>query len=253
MPIARLSDSVIRTLTSGQVCTDVVSIIKELLENALDASATSINFVLEGSGLDHISITDNGKGIPSQDREYVTKRHHTSKLSSFEDIGSVRTYGFRGEALASLVDISQSFTLTTRTKADEIAVQYAFNSRGQWRIVKSTADTIGTSISADKLFHAIPVRRQKLRKDAHKILPAIKNLLTTYHIIRPKVRISLIFRSGKKGESATSLVLPSRGSELMLFFIPTGWTSNNVSKQSARSMDTISIPLCQTPLDVPHG
>ena len=196
MSVNRLADCDVRLLTSGQVCTDVASIVKELIENALDAGASSVSLILEGHGLDKLTIKDDGTGIAEPDRQFILKRYHTSKLSSFSDLANIRTYGFRGEALASLAEISQSIEITTRTKSQAVATLYRTDSKDHTlKAVKSCSDPVGTTIVATKLFHNLPVRRQKQRKEANKILPSIKRLVSSYALVHHSMRFSVRMQS----------------------------------------------------------
>lgn len=119
MAIRSLDASSIHALTSGQVVTSLASAIKELLENSLDAGATSIDIRLLGAhGTTGFSVSDNGCGIPASEYDVVAKKHYTSKLTSFDDLSMVRTFGFRGEALASICALSEKVTITTAVEAD---------------------------------------------------------------------------------------------------------------------------------------
>jgi len=99
MSIKNLSQETVRIISSGQVITSITSVIKELVENSIDAKATSIECKLVGGGFTSIIVKDNGVGIPLNDRQYIGNRHCTSKLpdGSFDNISKVTTYGFRGE------------------------------------------------------------------------------------------------------------------------------------------------------------
>ncbi|KAI8967091.1 histidine kinase-like ATPase [Mycotypha africana] len=130
MSIHVLDTSTIRNIHSGQVITDVEAIVKELLENSLDAHATSIDVVSIYNGLESIQVKDNGDGIAESDRPFIAKRHHTSKLSTFEDLAHVWTYGFRGEAIHSMLNLSNKLTLTTKTKKDTVGKLYDINKNG---------------------------------------------------------------------------------------------------------------------------
>ncbi len=119
MAIRSLDASSIHALTSGQVVTSLASAVKELLENSLDAGATSIDIRLLGAhGTSGFSVSDNGCGIPASEYDVVAKKHYTSKLASFDDLATVRTFGFRGEALASVCALSEKVTITTAVEAD---------------------------------------------------------------------------------------------------------------------------------------
>ncbi|XP_061179926.1 PMS1 protein homolog 1-like [Saccostrea echinata] len=182
----------IRLLGSSQVITSVFSVVKELIENSLDAGATSLELRLENYGLDKIELRDNGSGIPTADVPLVAKKYHTSKITSFSDLEDLVTYGFRGEALGSLCSIS-NLSITTRTKDEEISTTYCYNYQGQITSSRPTHLGKGTTITALNLFKNLPVRRQfyntnKKKKDE---LKRIEDLLLSYGIIFPSVRISL--------------------------------------------------------------
>lgn len=119
MAIRPLDASSIHALTSGQVITSLASAIKELVENSLDAGATAIDIRLLGPhGVSGFVVSDNGCGITATEYDVVAKKHYTSKLTTFEDLSTVQTFGFRGEALASLCALSEKVTITTAVEAD---------------------------------------------------------------------------------------------------------------------------------------
>ncbi|XP_030435406.1 PMS1 protein homolog 1 isoform X7 [Gopherus evgoodei] len=125
----QLSAETVRLLSSSQVITSVVSVVKELIENSLDANATSIDVKLENYGFDKIEVRDNGDGIKAADVPVMAVKHYTSKISCSEDLESLTTYGFRGEALGSICCISEVL-ITTKTAADDFSTQYILDSSG---------------------------------------------------------------------------------------------------------------------------
>ncbi|ORY77791.1 hypothetical protein BCR37DRAFT_382691 [Protomyces lactucae-debilis] len=206
MPITKLPDTDIKLLSAAQVCTDPAAALKELLENSLDAHATSISILIDGHGLDLLTVRDNGHGIPSADRNKLACRHYTSKLTSLEDLSHVATYGFRGEALASLADIAATFVVTTRTAQDAVATSYERNSRGTCKPTKTSGEPVGTTVTATKLFKNVPVRREKLKRDGNKSVAAIKELVLSYALVHPNVRFHVSIKSGKRGETPIVVV-----------------------------------------------
>lgn len=122
MPITALPQSAIRAIGSLNVISDPCSVIKELLDNALDATATSVTIEISQNTLDVIQLKDNGVGIASDDYAALCKRSFTSKIRTLEDLRTIggRSLGFRGEALASIVEISGGFTVTTRTESESV-------------------------------------------------------------------------------------------------------------------------------------
>lgn len=212
MMISRLSDADINVLSSGQIITDLISIVKELVENSLDAHATSITVTVDGLGLDQIIVRDNGDGIPEGDRQHMASRCYTSKLSSFNDITLIRSYGFRGEALASLAEVTQSLKIVTRSEFDQIATSYELDSRGHIKASRTSADPRGTTVTVTKPWYRIPVRRQKFRRESHGLRSALREVMRTYSFVHPPVRFQLVIKALKRGESAVVETQPSRTS-----------------------------------------
>ncbi|BFZ54996.1 hypothetical protein PYCC9005_002034 [Savitreella phatthalungensis] len=214
MAIKRLPESQSRALRSAQVCSDVPAIIKELVENALDAGATSIYVSLDGYGLDEISVRDNGKGITVEDASKVALFGHTSKLDCMHSLRSVRFYGFRGEALASLADVSASFALVTRTSDEAIARHYRLVD-GVLRQLHTSSDPVGTTIIASKIFARTPVRRNKMIKDGPRNASAkLRAMLSAYAVACPHVRFHATIRSTRKGETPAIFTLPASSSRI---------------------------------------
>lgn len=217
MAIGKLADSDVRALRSSQVCSDVLSTVKELIENSLDAHATAITIQLEGYGLDELSVKDNGAGIPTADRHVVAARYHTSKLAAMHELKNVRTYGFRGEALASLREIAGKFSIITHVAGEAVASVLQFDDSEQLRVVKTCADPVGTTIIATKLFQRHPVRRDKFRKEGSRNSAKLKSLLAAYAIARPDIRFQAIVKSGKKSESPAIITFNTAPDRLTAF------------------------------------
>lgn len=133
MPITALTQSVVRALGSSQVLTTPVSLVKELVENALDARASSIVVEISSNTLDCIQVKDNGHGIAPEDRENVAKRHFTSKIRDMAELRELggRYLGFRGEALASAAELAASLELATRIEGERAACKMIIGRAGQ--------------------------------------------------------------------------------------------------------------------------
>lgn len=133
MPIEALPQTTVRAIGSTSVISDPCSIVKELLENALDASASSIAVEISQNTLDVIQVKDNGHGIPSEDHAFVCKRTFTSKIHTVEDFQALggKYLGFRGEALASAAEMSSSVTVTTRVEAELAASSVKYGRNGE--------------------------------------------------------------------------------------------------------------------------
>ena len=132
MPIAPLPDSTVRAIGSSLVLNDACSVVKELIDNALDAIATSITVEISLDTLDIIQVKDNGHGIGVEDRQLVCKRGCTSKIKTFEDLDKLggSFLGFRGEALASVVELSGAVALTTRVDGEVVGTTLKFGRDG---------------------------------------------------------------------------------------------------------------------------
>ena len=132
MPIETLPANTICAIGSSQSLTDSNSVVKELVDNAIDAHATAVFVDISTNTIDKIQVKDNGYGIAREDRSVVCKRHCTSKIRSLEDLERLggRSLGFRGEALASAVEMSGGLTLITRVDGEETAREYAYDSKG---------------------------------------------------------------------------------------------------------------------------
>lgn len=133
MPIEALPQTTVRAIGSTSVISDPCSIVKELLENAMDASASSIAVEISQNTLDVIQVKDNGHGIPSEDHAFVCKRTFTSKIHTVEDLQALggKYLGFRGEALASAAEMSSSVTVTTRVEAELAASSIKYGRNGE--------------------------------------------------------------------------------------------------------------------------
>ncbi|NXF00834.1 PMS1 protein, partial [Smithornis capensis] len=189
----QLPGETIRLLSSSQVITSVVSVVKELIENSLDANATSIDVKLENHGFNKIEVRDNGSGIKVEDVPVMAIKHYTSKISSSEDLERLTTYGFRGEALGSICSISEVL-VTTKTADDDFSTQYALDSNGHVTSKKPSHLGQGTTVTVLSLFKNLPVRKQfySTNRKCKEELKKVQDLLTAYGIIKPDLRITLI-------------------------------------------------------------
>ncbi|XP_075686039.1 PMS1 protein homolog 1 [Rhinoderma darwinii] len=189
----QLSSTTIRLLSSSQVITAVVSVVKELVENALDAFATNIEVKLENFGFDKIEVRDNGIGIKAEDTPVMGINHYTSKISSHEDLETLKTYGFRGEALGSVCSIAEVH-ITTKTATDQISTRYVLDDNGHVVSQQPSHLGQGTTVSVRKLFKNLPVRKQyySTAKKCKEELKKIQDLIISYGLIKPDVRIVLV-------------------------------------------------------------
>lgn len=162
MPLIHvLQPHIANQIAAGEVVERPASIVKELVENAVDAHATLINIEIENGGVDRILIADNGTGIADEDCETAFLRHATSKIQHADDLSHIATLGFRGEALASIAAVSR-VTLTTRTAGDDLGTLLRYEG-GELKEHRRIGCPVGTSIAVTDLFYNVPARRKFLK------------------------------------------------------------------------------------------
>lgn len=160
--IQRLSESLANQIAAGEVVERPVSVVKELLENALDSDANRIDIKVEDGGIKSIEVLDNGVGIPPQEMLLAVSRHATSKIASYEDLTSVSSLGFRGEALASISSVSR-FELISRTAQSASAWRLYADGGVRWGEPEPFAGMQGTRVLVSDLFFNTPARKKFLR------------------------------------------------------------------------------------------
>jgi|Deesub1362B_J571_1020462.scaffolds.fasta_scaffold01701_9 DNA mismatch repair protein MutL len=203
MPRIRvLSESIASKIAAGEVVERPASVVKELVENSLDASATRISVEIRDGGKSYIRVSDDGIGMSSEDARLAFERHATSKISSFEDLYAVRSLGFRGEALPSIASVAK-VTLETRER-DSLEGTRIVVEGGKVLSLEPKGCAPGTSVVVEKLFFNTPARRKFLKSSAAEG-NAVVATLTRYLLAFPEVHFEF-FREGKR-----SIVAP-RGS-----------------------------------------
>ena len=188
-----LSADVANKIAAGEVVERPASVVKELIENAIDAESTSIRVEIRAGGKRLIRVSDNGSGMEREDALLALERHATSKVSRIEDLENIHTFGFRGEALASIASVSQ-FELLTRT-ADAIQGTKISVEGGVFRSVEESGCSPGTHISINNLFHNVPARLKFLKTDTTEINHITKQV-TWAALAHPKIHF-LLSHNGK--------------------------------------------------------
>ena len=183
-----LSDSVANKIAAGEVVERPASVVKELLENSLDAGATRIRIEVEGGGRKLIAISDNGCGMGQDDAMLAFERHATSKIHDADDLLNIATLGFRGEALPSIASVSR-FTLETRQQDDQAGTRIEI-AGGKLLKVEETGVPPGTAITVRDLFFNTPARKKFLRSESTE-LSQIASLVTHYALAHPDKHFEL--------------------------------------------------------------
>ncbi len=165
MPIRVLDAATVGRIAAGEVVERPTSVVKELMENSIDAGATAITVEIKGGGIDYLRVTDNGCGIEPGQVRMAFENHATSKLQSAEQLDDIRTLGFRGEALPSIASVSH-VEMTTRARGQDTGVKLNIDGGRDMR-VRETGCPEGTTIVMKDLFYNIPVRRAFLKKPGY--------------------------------------------------------------------------------------
>lgn len=200
MSIKAIDTASIRQITSAQVVTDLNSAVKEVVENSLDANAKNIEIKIFDYGKDRVEIIDDGDGIPKSEFEHVARKHMTSKINEFDDLASVLSYGFRGEALASICEMAE-LEIVTCGNTSEPATRLEFNRDGSIKSTKPVAGKRGTAVTIRRLFHSAIVRRKEFEKNAKNSHPGLIRMLETYAIVRSDVRFSIVHITNNKNRN----------------------------------------------------
>ncbi|MBI2858528.1 MAG: DNA mismatch repair endonuclease MutL [Chloroflexi bacterium] len=202
MSIKVLDKEIISRIAAGEVVERPASVVKELVENALDAGATQISVEVRGGGVNLIRVVDNGSGIASAEVELAFERHATSKVSSLRDLDSISTLGFRGEALPSIAAVAQVEVSTCAT--NETAGTFLSLANGKVAEKKSQGRSPGTTITTHNLFRDIPARLKFLKSFATES-SHIANVVSQYALAFPEVRFTLL------GDGRVALRTPGSG------------------------------------------
>ncbi|KAF5659365.1 DNA mismatch repair PMS2 [Fusarium heterosporum] len=229
--IKQIDGRTVHQIQSGQVIVDLCSVVKELVENSVDAGASSIDIRFKNQGLDLIEVADNGTGIAPANYPSVALKHHTSKLSSYSDIATLETFGFRGEALASLCALSNVSITTCQQGEAPKGTKLSFEPSGALSGTAVVASSKGTTVSVERLFHNLPVRRRELERNIKREWNKVIALLGQYACIQTNLKFSVSQQ-------------PTKGKRIHLFSTKGNQTTreNIINIFGAKTM-TVLVPL----------
>ncbi len=197
-----LDDNTINKIAAGEVVERPASVIKELIENAMDAGATRIEVEIMAGGTSFMRVTDNGKGMSKEDASVAILRHATSKIQEVSDLNNISTMGFRGEALPTIASVSR-FTMLTREPGSDLGTKVEI-SGGKTPDIIETGCNIGTSIKVEDLFFNTPARK-KFLKTNHTEGGKINDFIVKLALSRPDIAFQFI------NNNKTSVVTPGNG------------------------------------------
>jgi DNA mismatch repair protein MutL len=204
-----LDQSTVNKIAAGEVVESPSSVVKELVENSLDAGSKSIKVQIEGGGLKRISVIDDGRGMSRSDVEVAFTRHSTSKISNINDLESLRTLGFRGEALASIAAVSHVELISREQEASEDSGTRAVVSAGEMVTLETIGCPLGTQISVTDLFENVPARKKFLRSTNSERARCI-DMVSRLMMVHPEVGIGLEVEGQERFNSPSSDDLRNR-------------------------------------------
>ncbi len=229
MAINILDAYIANRISAGEVVENPASIVKELLDNALDAGANNISIEIINGGIDMISIRDNGCGIAPEDVKKAFLPHATSKISSLADLDYISTLGFRGEALASISSVCQ-VTMVTKTKDMEYASKISVNG-GEFGDVSATSSPDGTYIEVRNIFYNTPARRKFLRRPKSEE-NEITNYIARYILAHPTINLTYIANNNvvfdNRGENLLQSIKCVYGSDIENNIMPLEYQTGSV-------------------------
>nr|AAA87031.1 PMS2 [Mus musculus] len=186
----------VHQICSGQVILSLSTAVKELIENSVDAGATTIDLRLKDYGVDLIEVSDNGCGVEEENFEGLALKHHTSKIQEFADLTQVETFGFRGEALSSLCALSD-VTISTCHGSASVGTRLVFDHNGKITQKTPYPRPKGTTVSVQHLFYTLPVRYKEFQRNIKKEYSKMVQVLQAYCIISAGVRVSCTNQLGQ--------------------------------------------------------
>jgi len=187
----------VHRICSGQVVLDLATAVKELVENSIDSGASNVEIKLKEHGKESIEVSDNGSGIKECDFESIALKHYTSKLREFDDLPSVNTFGFRGEALSSLSALGE-VSITTHHGDADVASKLIFDHDGKLVTRNHTAREQGTTVCVANLFSTLPVRFKEFHRNYKRDFTKLINILYAFCLVNRHVRISCFNQVGSR-------------------------------------------------------
>ena len=225
-----LGEDLIGKIAAGEVVENPASVVKELIENAIDAHASEIRIEVEEGGKKKITVSDNGSGMSAEDARIAWQRHTTSKISSADDLFAIKTLGFRGEALASIAAVSK-LTILTRDSESETGIELHIEN-GKIVSERVCGMNAGTTIVVSQLFYNTPARLKHLKSERVELL-RIVDVVVRYAIAMPQIRFTLstehgnVFTKNPDSDERAGLI-PVIGLEGAKSLIKMGWKDGRV-------------------------
>ncbi|KAL0270838.1 UNVERIFIED_CONTAM: hypothetical protein PYX00_008119 [Menopon gallinae] len=207
--IKQIDKNVVNQICSGQVILTLATAVKELIENSIDADATSVQIRLKDYGQESIEVSDNGSGVEEKNFQALTLKHHTSKISDFADVSGVETFGFRGEALSSLCSLS-NVTIITKHKDSDSGNRLRFDNNGLITENSKYARQTGTTVILEKIFYTLPVRHKEFVRNIKREFTRMCSVLYAYGLL--STGVSILCTNQVRGKKTT--VMQTKGETL---------------------------------------
>lgn len=228
--IKLLDNETISKIAAGEVVERPASVVKELVENAIDANATKIYIEVEDAGLKRITVIDNGCGMCREDAKLAFERHATSKITTIEDLERLESLGFRGEALPSIASVSLTEMITKDNESE--SATYILVEGGKVKEIKETGAPLGTTVSVRNLFYNVPARR-KFLKSKRIELAHIIDVVTRYALIHYDKTFKLVHNDEEllfspNSKSMLEAIIAIYGKEYAKALIPLNYQTNVV-------------------------
>ena len=205
--IQPIDKAVVHRICSGQVILDLATAVKELIENSLDAGATSIEVRLKEHGSELIEVADNGHGVKPADYQALMLKYHTSKLSSFEELAELSSFGFRGEALSSLCAVAD-VSVVTRCADEETGSKITYDHTGNLLARTLAPRAVGTTIAVQNLFRRLPVRHREFQRGLKREYARLVSVLQSYALISTGLRLIC---TNQTGSGSRTVIVTTQG------------------------------------------